>query len=92
MKLETLLAKLADGAITPLPRRQWEALADEFQAVDRRPTGCAGEIVLLKRGRQWAVLEYPGPDEVVLRPFKTRKQAQGFIDERIAAYDRIWDG
>ena len=92
MKLETLLEKLAAGRVVPLKRNAWEKLAGEFTRADARPTGCSGEIVLLRRDRAWYVLEEPSPDEVVLRAFQSKKQAQGFIDERIAAYDRIWDG
>ena len=92
MKLETLLEKLAAGQVVPLKRSAWERLAGEFRRTDARPTGCNGEIVLLRRDQGWYVLEEPNPQEVVLRAFRTRKQAQGFIDERIAAYDRIWDG
>jgi hypothetical protein len=51
----------------------------------------AGRILLV-RAPLWMLVEEPKPTERVLRPMKNEKEARALIAERLAAYERMWDG
>jgi len=91
MKSETLTAKLKAGEIVALKRTQWEDVAADFAVKDTIETGMAGQILLLRRPL-WALVEEPTPTERVVRPMKNEKEARALIQERLAAYERMWDG
>lgn len=91
MKAETLLAKLKKGQIVPLKLSQWEEVAGTFQVKDTIDTGMAGQILLLRRPL-WALVEEPTPLQRVVRPMAGEKEARALIQERLAAYERMWDG
>jgi len=97
-QLDDLAAALADGAIVPLPVAEWERLAGSFPLVEDHDTGLAGRLLLVRRpvpGRKaagWAIVEQPRPQERVVRPLKTAAEARALIADRMAAYERMWDG
>ncbi len=98
MTVEKLAAALEEGRIVPLPLPEWEAVADAFAEVSRTPTGMGAPILLVRRPRPgrkalgWAIVEESKPGERVVRPMASRKAAQTLIGERLAAYERMWDG
>lgn len=95
---EDLLLKLATGKIIVLSPSQWEEVASDFPVKDAIGTGLAGDILLVRRslpGKKkiaWAIVEEPKPSERVIRPLATEKEARALIADRMAAYERMWDG
>lgn len=95
---EGLTARLAAGEIVRLPERDWTAAAGEFTVVQETPTAIAGSILLVRfsapgrRGRAWGLVEQPEPGQRVVRPLAGRAQGLTLIGERLAAYERMWDG
>ncbi|MDX2474618.1 MAG: hypothetical protein QNL91_13020 [Candidatus Krumholzibacteria bacterium] len=95
---ESLIADLAAGAIVPLPEESWRELAPHFKLVSDTPTGLGGVILLMRRplptGRKqgWALVEDSQPGEKVVRPLASEKEARALIADRLAAYERMWDG
>ncbi len=93
-----LMADLAAGKIAILTVEQWHELASRFSEVSRTPTGMGAAILLVRRpvpGRKtpgWAIVEESKPGERVIRPLPSRKAAMTLIGERLAAYERMWDG
>ncbi len=93
-----LIEALAKGEIKVLTASQWDELAPDFTEVSRTATGMGASILLVRRavpGRKalgWALVEESKPGERVVRPLASRKQAQTLIGERLAAYERMWDG
>ncbi|MGD9546285.1 MAG: hypothetical protein AB7V45_01935 [Candidatus Krumholzibacteriia bacterium] len=98
LDLTGLIEALAAGRIVPLPVERWRDLAGAFTVVEIIPTGLAGDILLVRRpvpgGRTpgWALVEQSKPDERVVRPLPGRKEALALAGERLAAYERMWDG
>ncbi len=98
MKTEALLEKLKAGEIVPLKLSQWEDVAGGFEVRDTIETGMAGQILLVRRpvpGAKrpgWALVEEPTPVQRVVRPMASEKEARALIRERLAAYERMWDG
>ena len=98
LTLEGLVDKLADGAIVPLGEDQWVGVAEHFPLVDDIDTFMNGKILLVRRplpqGKKpaWAIVEDPAPNQKVIRPLKNEKEARALIADRLAAYERMWDG
>ena len=95
---ETLTAALAAGRVVPLSEPEWAAVAGALPTVRAIETGIAGPLLLVRRalpGRRaagWAVVERPKPGERVVRPLPDRRTADALINERLKAYERMWDG
>ncbi len=95
---ESLIADLAAGDIVPLATADWQKLASHFKLVEDTPTGLGGVILLVRRplptGRKlgWALVEDPKAGEKIIRPLANEKEARALIADRLAAYERMWDG
>jgi len=95
---KNILSRLAAGQIVVLTPTQWEKAAGMFSLKETINTGLAGDILLMKRSlpgknkQAWALLEEPKPDEKVIRPLDTEREARALIADRLAAYERMWDG
>lgn len=95
---DDICGQLAVGVIVPLEETQWNRLAADFTVIENVATGMGGVILLVKRpvpGQKksaWAIVEEPKPKARVIRPLKTEKEARALIADRLAAYERMWDG
>jgi hypothetical protein len=88
----TLERRLAKGDIVPLSTAQWGRLAAGFDLVARHDTRLAGDLLVVRSGPIWAAVERPGPGQRVIRPFADGAAADRFVTERLALYERVWDG
>jgi hypothetical protein len=95
---ENLVELLADGSIVPMDEMVWSSLADSFPLVEDIDTFMSGRILLVRRtapGKKrlgWAIVEDPAPLKKVIRPLGSEKEARALIADRLAAYERMWDG
>ncbi len=95
---DDVLMQLSAGIIVPLTEKQWLKLEDRFTAVESIETGMKGQIQLVRRplskGHKlgWAFVEQPQDGQRVIRPFKNEREARALIKDRLAAYERMWDG
>jgi hypothetical protein len=98
MTKEKLVEQLASGSIVPLDESVWRELSGAFPLVEDIDTFMAGRILLVRRpvpGKTtpgWAIVEDPAPRRKVVRPLAGEKEARALIADRLAAYDRMWDG
>jgi len=98
LTLKGLVEKLATGDIVPLSADEWAGVAEHFPLVDDIDTFMSGRILLVKRpfptGKKlgWAIVEDPAPNRKVIRPLMNKKEARALIAERLASYERMWDG
>ena len=98
LNFDDVCGQLSVGVIVPLTEIQWNKLAAKFPTVEKIATGMGGFIQLVKRpvpGKKsaaWAIVEEPKPKARVIRPLKNEKEARALIAERLAAYERMWDG
>jgi hypothetical protein len=98
--LADIVTRLDRGEIIPISESDWIGLAPSFPARDIIATGLAGEILLVKRPlpgtgskQKWAIVEEPPKTrERVIRPFASESEARALIADRLAAYERMWDG
>ncbi len=92
MKPEELRRRLLAGEIVPLTAKAWAALADDFPVVETHATSMAGTLEVRRLDRRWLLVEQPDPGKRALRLLSTRAAVRTFVQERLAAYDRMWDG
>lgn len=98
LTVEGLVDKLAEGAIVPMGADEWVKVAEHFPLVEDIDTFMYGRILLVRRpvpqGKKpaWAIVEDPAPKQKVIRPLKNEKEARALIADRLAAYERMWDG
>ncbi|MEN8005920.1 MAG: hypothetical protein ABFS42_02855 [Candidatus Krumholzibacteriota bacterium] len=95
---EKLVVSLANGTIVPLDEGSWPGLSQAFPLVEDIDTHMSGRILLVRRpvpGKKrlgWAIVEDPAPLKKVIRPLANEKEARALIADRLAAYERMWDG
>jgi len=98
INFDDICGQLAVGVIIPLSETEWSRLAGKFTLVESIATGMSGFILLVKRpvpgkkNQAWAIVEEPKPKARVIRPLSTEKEARALIADRLAAYERMWDG
>jgi hypothetical protein len=84
--------RLAGGEIARLTEAAWASVAGDFTVVVSHDTGVAGPLLLVTHAGRWAAVERPRAGERVVRPLAGKKDAHDFLRERLAAYERMWDG
>jgi len=89
---DELVARLADGGILSVSTPEWERAAERFEEVERHDTYLAGDLVILRGPHGLVALESPRQAERVLRPLADDAVARQFVADRLALYERMWDG
>jgi len=92
MTPEDLRRTLRTEPIVRLAAAEWEALAPGFEEVERHHTAVAGSLVIIRAGGTLAAVEQPRPDERVVRRLDDEDAMRAFVGERMATYERMWDG
>lgn len=70
----------------------WERLEAEGEPLRSEDTSISGWIHVVRREGEVLVLEEAPRSRLLLRRFAERAAADAFVDRRLAAYDRMWDG
>ena len=87
-----LIERLAESTVVDLSDVELDVLLGGGEVVRQAETGLAGAIrVLVWEGRVLVQEQTPGGERLV-RELASRDDADRFVDERLAAYDRMWDG
>ena len=92
MTAEELRTQVENEGLVIVPEETWNALAPDFEEVERHPTFIAGDLVIVRLGDALAAVEEPKPGERVLRRLPDADAARAFVEDRMATYDRMWDG
>jgi len=92
MTIEELAERLAAGKIVSLPAEEWEGMKDAFVEVERHSTFIAGDLVVARYGDTLFVVEEPSSRERVLRRLADEQEVRSFVQDRLDAYERMWDG
>lgn len=85
-------ARFESEWVVPIAPDEWPALAALFTEVERHATGFAADLVVLQRGEVYAALEQPPGERWVVRRLGERAEADRFVADRLAQYERMWDG
>lgn len=92
MNAQHLLDRLAAGEIIELPETEWEKSAGAFAVLEQHDTRMRGMILVVESTVGLAVVEQPSPASRVVRAMANRDEVRSFVQDRLAAYDRMWDG
>jgi hypothetical protein len=83
---------LAEKGLAVLSAAEWEALAPRFKEIERHATGIAGDLVIVEDETGLLAVEAPRRDERVVRRLADPESVRRFVEERLAKYERMWDG
>jgi hypothetical protein len=89
---ESVRASLADGQSMRVSADDWAAMAASFPEIERHATGVAGDLLIVRTGAGLAAVELPTDAERIIRPLADAEAARRFVDERLAQYERMWEG
>ena len=92
MRLGDFLVRLAEGGTVPLSAGEWAELAAEFPVVERHETQLAGELLVVRIGKDLAAVEAPSREARVARLLGGAAEARAFVERRMEEYERMWDG
>jgi hypothetical protein len=92
MTHKQLLATLASGKVAAVPRQNRPALARNFVESESHSTGIAGLLRIGRIGDKLVAVEEADAGLIAVRPLASAKAAASFVQQRLAAYDRLWDG
>jgi hypothetical protein len=92
MTAVALRSRLERERIVSLTRDDWMAVAPEFTEIERHATGVAGDLVIVRAGSAFAAVEQPTSDQCVIRRLPDDGAVRAFVGDRLASYERMWDG
>jgi len=67
-------------------------LLSHSEVIIQKDTYISDKIRLLKFNDELILQEKTTKDECLIRIVKTKKEAEGFIEQRLEIYNRMWDG
>ena len=88
----TVTATCAEALALPLTEVSLPLDSRQREALESVRVAFAGDLVLLRREDAFAALEQPAPDGWVVRRLGGRAEADAFLKDRLAQYERMWDG
>ena len=92
LSIEEFRKKLSDGGTVPLSAREWEELSEHFPVEERHATQLAGDLLIVRAGKDLAAVEAPSRDARVARLLGGKDEARAFVARRMDEYERMWDG
>ena len=92
MTVDELEQRLCDQRIVPLTHEDWEAVAGSVEEVERHHTTVAGALLVIRTEHGLAAVEQPTPSTRVVRLLGSLETVRAFVDDRMALYERMWDG
>jgi hypothetical protein len=92
MPAESILTPLEGGEIVVTTPSEWEAVSRDFEVLEEHDTYFAGTLRILRGPSGLVALEEPRRTERVLRPLRDPDHVRAFVADRLAAYERMWDG
>jgi hypothetical protein len=92
MTLNELLRELEANQIVALTAADWALMSDRFEIFASHDTCLAGELRIISTDVGLAAVEQPKPHLRVVRPLGDEDAVRRFVEDRMAAYDRMWDG
>lgn len=74
------------------PREELGSLLEQTETLREIDTSIAGRIRILRAGDRILVQERTPKGDHFVRELESEDQAAAFVEARLAAYERMWDG
>ena len=92
MTAVAIVEQLQEQALISIDGRHLPVLLEESDVLRADDTCLAGWIRILSTGPLVVVQEETPDGEILLRRFASREAAERFVEYRLSAYERMWDG
>jgi len=87
-----LVRRLEHERIVALTKDDWDSVASTFPLQERHATGLRGNLSIVRTTAGLAAVEEPTADQRVIRLLGGDEETSRFIADRLASYERMWDG
>jgi hypothetical protein len=93
VRTDDLLRRLKRERVTVLGAKELSDLLEAADVIRERETRISGPIRVLRVGEHVLVQERTSATgDVVVRELASEEKAERFVEQRMADYDRMWDG
>ena len=92
MTRKQLFSVLNSGQVAAVSLQDWQTIGRGFDERESYFTGIAGTLRLGSLGEHLVVVEEADANLLAVRPLGSPEAASSFVQHRLAAYDRLWDG
>ncbi len=92
INIDEIIDEFKQRAVIPIERAELPRLLDQALVVKEVDTHISGWIRILDLDGIIILEEETTEGEVLLRRFKSVEMAASLIEDRLATYERMWDG
>jgi hypothetical protein len=92
MERDAIIRRLDDDQVVEVSRDDLTAFLDLAEAVREDQTGIAGRIRTLRLGDRVLIQERAPKGQHYIRRLASEDLARRFVQSRLDAYERMWDG
>jgi hypothetical protein len=90
--LRSLLTRLEQCTVTRLEPSDLAALLGRARLIRLVDTRLAGDLRILELDGTLLLQEQTTKGELLVRRLESLEQAEALVEDRLATYDRMWDG
>jgi hypothetical protein len=92
MDMDEIVDRLRHEKYLLLDKNELENILKQTAIVMEKDTMVSGYIRVLSFNNEYLVQELTEKEELMLRLFPSKEDAERFLNERMAVYDQMWDG
>ncbi len=92
MKMDEIIEKLRQEKYLLLDLQELDDILNHAEVVRENDTMMSGYIRVLKYKGYFLIQEVTAKEELALRLFSSKKEADDFVDGRLVIYEQMWDG
>ena len=92
MNMDEIIEKLKKEKYILLDKQDLEEILKQTEVVRENDTMMSGYIRVLKYKDYILIQEITAKEELALRLFDSREEADKFVDSRLVIYEQMWDG
>jgi len=92
VSIDELLERLGRAPVTVIDGDELAVLSERAATLRDDDTCVAGRIRVLRVAGRVVVQEQTPDGEILLREAASEAEAARFVDDRLAVYERMWDG
>jgi hypothetical protein len=89
---DEIIREISEQSVVKIDREELAAVLEEAEVIRAEDTALAGWIRILSLGAQVIVQEETPERDVLVRALASVDAAKRLVDERLADYERMWDG
>ena len=92
MNMEKLIKEMQDKLVYLMSPAKLDEILNECGVLVERDTLISGIIRILHYKNHFITQETTDKNEVALRLYPTRVEAEALVEEHMETYDQMWDG